>query len=144
MSPRHNDISSSALDAYNVWRTANGIPPIATSSRHRRIRSLYLSDAAFEGLQDLARRLTQKDSVSGLVELIGIGEFIPVHKAQFQALLDDTSPTQPTTQPSPQQPLPPLTAASLQPSEDPTSPNYDPTSDIQTRLTMPTSATTTP
>lgn len=64
-----------ALKEFNEWRMSRGLPPIIPRSSEiaRRGRSMYLSDAAHEGLQDLAALYTGRKNPSAFCEMIGLG-----------------------------------------------------------------------
>lgn len=74
-----------ALEAYNEWRESQGLGPIVVAPKERKaLRSLALTDTAWEGLLALAKehklRATRgprsgMPSVAQLVEAIGQGVF---------------------------------------------------------------------
>jgi hypothetical protein len=65
---------TAALKEFNEWRMSRGLPPIIPrgSEIARRGRSMYLSDAAHEGLQNLSLLYTGRKNPSAFCEMIGL------------------------------------------------------------------------
>jgi hypothetical protein len=76
-----------ALKEFNEWRMSRGLPPIIPRSSEiaRRGRSMYLSDAAHEGLQDLALLYTGRRNPSAFCEMIGL-QILHIEEQPMRAL----------------------------------------------------------
>jgi hypothetical protein len=76
-----------ALKEFNEWRMSRGLPPVIPRGGDiaRRGRSMYLSDAAHEGLQNLALLYTGRRNPSAFCEMIGL-QILHIEEQPMRAL----------------------------------------------------------